>query len=140
MDRGAGSYVPKRESETLNIFAACDSEDPSVTGHGHVLLDDISFVGGELDNNIIICNGPRREWKWNLDETKCPQKKNLRTTESYLCKTSSKNWLKEHGVQLPQVNGDPRKVRSVSTEVSGWNMVLPGCDMLRAIRQDRSPI
>jgi hypothetical protein len=48
MDRGAGSYVPKRESETLNIFAACDSEDPSVTGHGHVLLDDISFVGGEL--------------------------------------------------------------------------------------------
>jgi hypothetical protein len=40
--------VPKREIETLNIFAACDSEDPSVTGHGHVLHDDISFAGGEL--------------------------------------------------------------------------------------------
>ncbi|CAG8352881.1 unnamed protein product [Penicillium nalgiovense] len=36
-----------------------------------------------------------------------------------------------------KVNGEPRKVQSVSTEVSGWNVVLPGCDMLRAVRQDR---
>ncbi|CAG7948461.1 unnamed protein product [Penicillium nalgiovense] len=36
-----------------------------------------------------------------------------------------------------KVNGEPRKVQSVSTEVSGWNVVLPGCDMFRAVRQDR---
>ncbi|KGO64773.1 hypothetical protein PITC_073710 [Penicillium italicum] len=49
----------------------------------------------------------------------------------------SKNWLKEHDVQLPWVNGDPRKVRSVSTAVVGGTN--PGHDMLRAIRLEPRP-
>lgn len=38
-----GVYKAKRHDELLNIVAACDSEDSSVTGN--VLIDDVSFTG-----------------------------------------------------------------------------------------------
>jgi hypothetical protein len=38
----SGTYVPKRETDILNIVALCDSEDSSVTGN--VLLDDVIFA------------------------------------------------------------------------------------------------
>lgn len=61
-----------------------------------------------------------------------------RTTERCLCTISSKNLpvLKEHRIQLTG-SGDPRKVRSVSTEVVGGTS--PGHDMLRAIRLEPKP-
>lgn len=65
----------------------------------------------------------------------CPQRI-PRATERCLCTIGSKNWLKEHGFRLTG-SGDPRKVRSVSTEVAGGTS--PGHDMLRAIRLEPKP-
>lgn len=38
-----GTYKAKRHDEILNIVAACDSEDSSVTGN--VYIDEVSFTG-----------------------------------------------------------------------------------------------
>lgn len=38
-----GTYTAKRPEEMLNIVAACDSEDSSVTGN--VWIDNVSFTG-----------------------------------------------------------------------------------------------
>ncbi|KAJ5497018.1 hypothetical protein N7463_009005 [Penicillium fimorum] len=46
-----GSYVPKRENDILSIVAACDSEDSSVTGH--ILFDDISFIGDDCAYGLV---------------------------------------------------------------------------------------
>ncbi|KAJ6073281.1 hypothetical protein N7467_011366 [Penicillium canescens] len=40
-----GSYVARRDHDILNIVAACDSEDSSVTGN--VLIDNISLTSGQ---------------------------------------------------------------------------------------------
>lgn len=40
-----GNYVARRDREILNIVAACDSEDSSVTGN--VLIDDISLTSAQ---------------------------------------------------------------------------------------------
>ncbi|KAJ5742416.1 uncharacterized protein N7511_011435 [Penicillium nucicola] len=38
----SGSYIPRRDHDVLNIVAACDSEDSSVTGN--VLIDNVSLI------------------------------------------------------------------------------------------------
>lgn len=37
-----GSYTPKRSEDRLSIFASCEFEDNSVTGH--VYIDDVLFA------------------------------------------------------------------------------------------------